>query len=355
MNTRFLPTGDMRFLRSDVPLQLTEEEIRWLMEKEITTLVDLRSPEEREKKPCPLAHHPSFRYHSLPVTGGGDTPRSRSHLHETYRNMIDGRMAQILDVIFAAPAGVMYFCTAGKDRTGVVSALILHRLGYDEKTIADDYMLSKDNLMDMLLAYAAHNPQVDPDIIIPRDDNILLVLDHLKKLDEHSRLETPRLLLRKARDNDLDSIWQNVWNDGELAKTMLWQPTLTREDALLRLQRTKALQALHFTYFVCLKETDEPIGFAGIREISLGVFDETGLCIAQRFQRQGYGKEMLQALISLAFHQLHGHKYLYSCFRENTPSANLCKSLGFQYTHTDTGVRNWDGYQYTCDHFELNR
>ncbi len=355
LNTRFLPTGNMRFLRSDAPLQLTDAEINWLLENGITTLVDLRSPEETERKPCPLAAHPAFSYHFLPVTGGGDTPLSRAHLHETYRNMIDGRMAQILDVIFAAPAGVMYFCTAGKDRTGVVSALLLKKLGADEETIVQDYMLSKGNLMDMLLSYASAHPEVNPDIIIPREENIQNILEHMNRLEKFSRLETERLVLRKARKDDLEAIWQNVWSDAEVAQTMLWQPTLTREEALRRMERTISLQSLHFTYFVCLKETDEPIGFGGIREVAPGVFDEMGLCIARAHQRKGYAKEMLEALVSLALDKLGGHTFLYSCFRENTPSASLCKALGFQYTHTDTGTRGWDGYPYTCDHFELKR
>ena len=355
LNTRFLPVAEKRFLRSDAPLQLTDAEISWLLENGITTLVDLRSMEEVQRKPCPLATDPSFSYHHLPVTGGGDTPRSRAHLHETYRNMVDGRMAGILDVLLSAPAGAMYFCTAGKDRTGVVSALLMKKLGADEETIVQDYMLSKGNLMDMLLSYASAHPQVDPDIIIPREENILNVLEHINNLEKYNRLETARLVLRKARKSDLEAIWHNVWSDAEVAQTMLWQPTLTREEALRRMERTISMQSLHFTYFVCLKSTDEPIGFGGIREVAPGVFDELGLCIARAHQRMGYGKEMLEALVSLAFDKLGGHTFLYSCFRENTPSANLCKSLGFQYTHTDTATRGWDGYQYTCDHFELKR
>lgn len=355
LNTRFLPVGDRRFVRSDAPLNLTNDEVRWLLENGITTLVDLRSTEETLLRPCPLAAHPAFCYHALPVTGGGNTPRSRSHLHETYRNMVDGQMARILDTILAAPQGVLYFCTAGKDRTGVVSALLLKKLGADEETIVQDYMRSKENLMDMLLSYTKSHPEVDPDIIIPREENILQLMHELKKLDDFSRLETARLVLRKARKADLDAIWHNVWSDAKLARTMLWQPTLSLEEAQQRMERTISLQSLHFTYFVCLKETDVPIGFAGIREVAPGVFDEMGLCIARAHQKKGYGKEMLEALVSLAFDKLGGHTFLYSCFRENTPSANLCKSLGFHYTHTDTGTRAWDGYQYTCDHFERKR
>ena len=190
LNTRFLPVGDRRFVRSDAPLNLTNDEVCWLLENGITTLVDLRSTEETLLRPCPLSLHPAFRYHHLPVTGGGNTPRSRAHLHETYRNMVDGRMARILDVILAAPKGVLYFCTAGKDRTGVVSALLLKKLGADEETIVQDYMRSKENLMDMLLSYAKSHPEVDPDIIIPREENILQLMHELKKLDDTRFIDT---------------------------------------------------------------------------------------------------------------------------------------------------------------------
>ena len=73
----------------------------------------------------------------------------------------------------------MYFCTAGKDRTGVVSALILKRLGFSDEIIIDDYMKSKDNLMDMLTAYVNTHPEVDIEIIIPHRDNMEQLLKRL--------------------------------------------------------------------------------------------------------------------------------------------------------------------------------
>ncbi len=68
-----------------------------------------------------------------------------------------------------AKSKVMYFCTAGKDRIGVVSALILKRLGFSAEIIIDDYM--KD-LMDMLTAYVNIHPEVDIEIIIPHRENM---------------------------------------------------------------------------------------------------------------------------------------------------------------------------------------
>ena len=176
LTTRALPIGGMRYIRSDVPISLTEEEIQWLLDNQITTLVDLRSQEELVRKPCPLQNRDGFTYYHLPVSGGGDTPKSRKHLHEVYRGMVDKQMDIILDPILNATSNVMYFCTAGKDRTGAVSALLLKRLGVSEAVIVDDYMKSKENLMDMLTAYVKEHPEVDIDIIVPREENIRKVL-----------------------------------------------------------------------------------------------------------------------------------------------------------------------------------
>ncbi|MBE5804719.1 MAG: tyrosine-protein phosphatase [Clostridiales bacterium] len=178
-NTRLLPAGDGRFLRSDVPLKLEQQEVRWLRERNFCTLVDLRSEEEALRNPCALRDEDGFTYLHLPVTGGGDTPRSREHLHQVYRQMLDSQMETIIQTILKAPTSVMYFCTAGKDRTGVVSAVLLRRLGIDDETIVKDYMQSKDNLMDMLISYVQAHPQVDLSIIVPQEENIRRVLDAL--------------------------------------------------------------------------------------------------------------------------------------------------------------------------------
>ena len=178
-NTRALPAGALRYIRSDVPERLTDMEIRWLMDNQITTIVDLRSDEETSAKPCCLAGRVGFRYVHLPVTGGGGTPRSIEHLYVVYRQMLDEQMERIVGTIMGASSNVLYFCTAGKDRTGVVSAVILKRLGFSDEAIIDDYMQSKDNLIDMLTAYAGTHPEVDLEIIVPHRKNMEQLLEYL--------------------------------------------------------------------------------------------------------------------------------------------------------------------------------
>ena len=100
-----------------------------------------------------------------------------------------------------------------------------------------------------------------------------------------SKLVTKNLVLRKAREDDLDSIWKNVWINENLNRMMFWEVTKTEEEAKDRLRRTIAYQ--HFTnnFFVCLKETDEAIGFAGVRQVDLnGGFEDSGIVIAEEYQ-----------------------------------------------------------------------
>ncbi len=178
-NTRALPTGTLKYIRSDFPEKLSNEEVQWLLDHNITTIVDLRSYGEIAKKPCQLQKEPGFRYIHLPVTGGDEVPKSREHLYSVYKKMVDAQMEIIIDTIMNAKTGVMYFCTAGKDRTGVVSAMILRQLGFSDEMIIDDYMESKDNLMDVLITYVNVHPEVDIEVIIPNRENIVRLLKGL--------------------------------------------------------------------------------------------------------------------------------------------------------------------------------
>ena len=179
LNTRALPVGSMRYIRSDYPGELSDAEVNWLLENNVTTIVDLREEKEFVAMPCRLENEAGFTYYHLPVTGGGDTPESTEAVTKTYHGMLDDQMDKIIDTIMNAESNVMYFCGAGKDRTGVVSAIILKKLGYSDQVIIDDYMQTKDNLMDFLTSYVKDHPEADINIIIPNEKNIRKVLDAL--------------------------------------------------------------------------------------------------------------------------------------------------------------------------------
>lgn len=167
-NTRQVLPGSFRYLRSDAPTAPTDEDIRFLLTHQVTLLIDLRSDAECQRHPCPLTRNAAFTYRHMPVTGGNAMPASTEDVPHSYLRMVDEQMQQILNAITGAECGVMFFCTAGKDRTGVVSALLQRQAGMSHEEIAADYVLSGENLRERLAAFASLHPEIDPAIYTPQ-------------------------------------------------------------------------------------------------------------------------------------------------------------------------------------------
>lgn len=169
LNTRSILKDKPRFIRSDVPTFVTEDERLRLIENKITVIIDLRTEEERQRKECPLEKDERFQYYCMSVSGGNAVPPTVDDVSESYINMVDEQMYRIIDLIWSSKSNVLYFCNAGKDRTGVVSAILLHKSGMDIDYIVNDYMKTKNNLKSMLESFAKQNPTVNIDIITPHE------------------------------------------------------------------------------------------------------------------------------------------------------------------------------------------
>jgi len=169
------------------------------------------------------------------------------------------------------------------------------------------------------------------------------------------RMECEHIVLRKARPDDLDAIWKNVWSDPRCAEFMLWNVTETREEAEKRLERTIEIQSKHNAYFVCLRETDEPIGFGGVYEEEYGEYCESGLCISSKHQGRGYGKELVNALKELVFEKLNGRSFVYECFSVNAPSRALALATGFKFKKSEPYTRQKDGREFITEVYTIEK
>lgn len=168
-NTRSILPDGFRFIRSDVPNRITEKEVQWLIDHNVTTVIDLRDDKEREQKKCQLINNKHFQYYCMPVTGGNSIPKSVDDVSKSYLKMADEQMDKNINTISKAEANVLYFCNAGKDRTGVVSAILLYKMGMSLDYIIKDYMDSKNNLKNILEEYAKQFPDINIDIIMPHE------------------------------------------------------------------------------------------------------------------------------------------------------------------------------------------
>ena len=78
-------------------------------------------------------------------------------------------IGSVFRTIAHAREGVLFHCSAGKDRTGVVSALLLLLCGVEEKTIVEDYMLTGLYLCEAFDDVRRRGPIYDLNIVIPRE------------------------------------------------------------------------------------------------------------------------------------------------------------------------------------------
>jgi protein-tyrosine phosphatase len=70
-----------------------------------------------------------------------------------------GLMAAAVAAVARAPeGGVLIHCAAGKDRTGLVSAMLLGTVGVPAATIADDYALTAELLRSRDLEWLENGP-----------------------------------------------------------------------------------------------------------------------------------------------------------------------------------------------------
>lgn len=161
------------FLRSDVPAQVTDGDVELLRSMKITSVLDLRSDRELAERPCALSFDTHFRYSHRMLNGGDGMPSSREGVPLFYLEMLEGEsMRDVMRLLAESDGGVLFHCAAGKDRTGVVSSLLLSLAGVSHSDIVDDYQYSRFLLEPMLRYYLGKNPELDPDIVTPRPEFI---------------------------------------------------------------------------------------------------------------------------------------------------------------------------------------
>jgi protein-tyrosine phosphatase len=149
-----------KVFRSDELHNLTDNDLEYLNEIPLRTIVDFRSEQELKDAPD---KKPASVINSYALT---ITPGNRSNINDpeglkdvvtesgerfmkgiNYSFVTDSSIIARYRKFFAIlqdenQTPLLFHCTAGKDRTGMGAALFLASLGVDEETIYKDYMLS---------------------------------------------------------------------------------------------------------------------------------------------------------------------------------------------------------------------
>ncbi|RHM58967.1 MULTISPECIES: tyrosine-protein phosphatase [Coprobacillaceae] len=144
-----------KFIRSACPSKIDEAGKKQLYDYGIRTVVDLRSPFEVEQLPHPLKEYQDIEYYHIDLLQSqnfsliADNIKEYQDLSGFYIFMIEAnknQMKKIFEIFYEHPYdAIMFNCSAGKDRTGVVSALLLDLAGCHEYDIVKDYSESFEN------------------------------------------------------------------------------------------------------------------------------------------------------------------------------------------------------------------
>ncbi len=147
------------FWRGDSFEVLSENDKNTVMALGVKTVIDLRNTTEITKVPSVFFNCDGIEYVNIPILSDRDqidpteTLGYRFVMGDLYNAMADNGQAALRDIfrkMVQADGKLLFHCSAGKDRTGIIAALLLKLAGIDDETVAYDYCLTSEFLRDKL-------------------------------------------------------------------------------------------------------------------------------------------------------------------------------------------------------------
>lgn len=149
-----------RLFRSGTLTHLSEPARDAFERLDVRLICDLRRPDEKADEPTPFPGHAPRRL-EIPIDPGSALAmrqrlgNARLSLKERIDFMVAineelardhaGDYARMFEALLELEdGGFLVHCAAGKDRTGLACALILHALGVPRSTVVEDYLITNE-------------------------------------------------------------------------------------------------------------------------------------------------------------------------------------------------------------------
>ncbi len=181
-----------KYIRGSSPTNASEEDILKLKEYGINVVLDLRSPFEKSQGVNPFKSDEDVEYYevnlfdTLQSEGEDASNKDYKDLGGIYVYMLESKKQEFKKIfeIFIEHMydSVLFHCTSGKDRTGVVSVLLMDLAGCHEYDIVKDYSETYENnkeLNDYLLTLIEDEEAKDFIKSSPR--YVMELLDYLRE------------------------------------------------------------------------------------------------------------------------------------------------------------------------------
>jgi protein-tyrosine phosphatase len=178
-----------QFIRSEAPKELSASDLKFLQDYGITAALDFRGVNEVRRFPSMLDGLDWVDYHWCPMFNAQvsqaavaeDTRAQKVTAFVQWGTMYVSLLEEhknwtkeTLEIIASHDGGILYNCTTGKDRTGLMSALLLGIAGVSDADITADYCVSQIYLRPVYEQVGPYMPCVRPDGQINYDDPFFL-------------------------------------------------------------------------------------------------------------------------------------------------------------------------------------
>jgi protein-tyrosine phosphatase len=178
--------------RSDALHHLTERDVRRVRDElEVRMVIDLRSGGEVALEGVGSLPVPPIGHHHVPLmeATAGEPAHLTEDLGELYFGILRKarlRVGQIVKLLAESSHPAVFHCAAGKDRTGMIAAVVLGLLGVREEQIVDDYAFTR-RYLERITERLKTMPSYE------------LVIDELPPDTLHAEPETMASLLARIR------------------------------------------------------------------------------------------------------------------------------------------------------------
>lgn len=174
-----------RVVRADNLNKLALVGVVAMVEYGVRTVIDLRDPRELEKFPNPLAAAPPLGvvFANVPLISDAEWEAIKDPGRTAEGYVLTARLSHTnIANAFAAlsdatPGGVVIHCHAGKERTGIVAALLLSLAGVSDETVAADWTASDAYLQPLYEEWLAN--ERDPAIRAKRSEGFVMHAEHI--------------------------------------------------------------------------------------------------------------------------------------------------------------------------------
>lgn len=153
-------------------------------------------------------------------------------------------------------------------------------------------------------------------------------------------LETPRLILRDIRMEDVQEYYERLWGDGDVCRYLLHNPHQDIGESYEQIQEIlRQYEAGKFyRWGITEKGDDSLIGIIGLVRID----EETSQCsfaylLACDYWNRGYGTEALREVIRFAFEELELKRIVADHMAENPASGAVMRKAGMTHIGTEKG------------------